>query len=219
MVPVAAPPVSAVQPPAPDPFTDDNFPSALQPETLPKATPAQDSAVVHPEPQTHPTHAVHGSKPAPEPRNQTPEDTVRNYVESWNEGRFAAEYRTLSRTSRVLPLEEYCQRRRSLQAAQIQTQGKATRQEIGKFDSVSMDGEHAHVEITRLDRSPSGTHCFAEHFTLIQEDGEWRIMSLRQGEERRNPVTPPKGRVMKADDFAGKEKHLKRHQPVGSERE
>jgi len=159
------------------------------------------------------------SKPVSEPQNLSPEDTVRHYVESWNEGRFAAEYRSLSKRSRVLPLEEYCQRRRSLQAAQIQTHGKTTRQEIGKFDSIAIDGEHAHVEITRIDRAANGTHCYAEFFTLIHEDGEWRIKTLRQGEERRNPVAPPRGRIMKADDFAGREMNIKRHHPAKTDRE
>jgi len=205
--------------PAPDPFADDNFPSALHPESHPKGPSPQAHPVSPKGAEVHPSHGVHGSKTPVEPRNQTPEETVRHYVESWNDGRFAAEYRSLSKRSRVLPLEEYCQRRRSLQAAQIQSHGKSTRQEIGKFDSVAIDGEHALVEITRIDRTANGVRCYAEYFTLIVEDGEWRIKTLRQGEERRNPATPPKNRIMRADDFAGREQHLKRRQAAGTDQE
>lgn len=204
---------------SPDPFADDNFPHTQVPASIPRPAPAHGYDVARTEAETHAIHGDHPGRTGTEPRNQTPEETVRHYVESWNDGRFAAEYRSLSKKSRVLPLEEYCQRRRSLQATQIQSQGKSTRQEIGKFDSVSIDGEHAHVEITRIDRGATGTHCYAEHFTLIHEDGEWRIKSLRQGEERRNPITPPRGRVMKADDFLGREQHLKRHHSTTTERE
>ncbi len=216
--PATIPSAITTQPLAPDPFADDNFPSARQAGSSSKAS-AHGAPLAPKEAEVHSPHAIHAPKPVTEPKNQTPEETVRHYVESWNDGRFAAEYRSLSKRSRVLPLEEYCQRRRSLQAQQIQTHGKSTRQEIGKFDSIAIDGEHAHVEITRIDRAPNGTRCYAEYFTLIHEDGEWRIKTLQQGEERRNPIAPPKNRVMKVDDFSGRGQHLKHHHSTGSEKE
>lgn len=124
------------------------------------------------------------------------------------------EYRALSRNARMLSLEDYCQRRKILQAQQMQTFGKITHQEVGKFDSVKIMGDQAEVEITRVDRSPQATHCYAQHFVLAQEDGEWRIVSSRQGEERKNPSRPQTSRVMRADDFVGRQDNLKKKEPA-----
>jgi hypothetical protein len=62
------------------------------------------------------------------------------------------------------------------------------------------------VEITRIDRTPGGAKCFGQHFHMILEEGFWKIQRSEDGETRKNPVKPQKGRVMKAGDFLGKSK-------------
>ena len=52
---------------------------------------------------------------------------------------------------------------------------------------------------------PSGQSVIA-NIDLILEDGFWKIQRSEDGEIRKNPIKPQKGRVMKAGDFQGKSK-------------
>jgi hypothetical protein len=143
-------------------------------------------------------------------KEMTPQTVVWEYLQAWNESRFAVEFKHLARKNRTLSLEDYCERRRAVKAAQIGMYGKATVQEIARMDSYRIEGEDAEVEITRLDRTNKGIRCYAQFFELRKEEGVWRIRMVRDGEERRNPTVPPKGRTMKAGDFAGKENEVKK---------
>jgi anti-anti-sigma regulatory factor len=198
-----------------DPFADDNFPSAQAPPPPPKPAPppVAKRARVTPPPAPAPApHPEPAPAPAPpkEPKHLGPDDVVRNYLEAWNLGRFVEEFNCLSKRNRILALEDYCIRRRAVRAQQVHTYGKTTVQEIGRIDSVAVEGDHANVELTRVDRTPLGNQCYAEFYTLVLEDGEWRIRHSEKGEERRNPITPPRNRIMKADTFQGKEDSLKK---------
>ncbi|NUN95854.1 MAG: STAS domain-containing protein [Candidatus Omnitrophica bacterium] len=226
-------PVEPIAPPLPslDPFADVNFPSVqAEPAPAPVAPPAprpsgrpkqptRTSFVFDPPPsivvpEKHEEESTASSAAAPaereEKKNLTPEEVVRHYLAGWNEGRFAVEYRLLSKKSRTLSMEEYCNRRRALRAQQLQTHGKSTIQEIGRVDQVAIEGDHAQVEITRVDRTPLGAMCYAQHFSLALEDGEWRIRHSEVGEERKNPIPPATNRTMKADAFLGKEREIKK---------
>jgi anti-anti-sigma factor len=222
-----------------DPFADDNFPSAQTPHWV-DAAPPQAKAPPKPHPRTEitiePPKPVRTaprppSKPAKKPPGRapmapvsdslpaneiseekppSPEDVVRSYLESWNTSRFVDEYNCLAKKNRTLPVEDYCARRKAVKTQQVHAYRKYTIQEIGRVDSVSIEGDHANVEITRVDRTPFGTRCYAEFFTLVREDGAWRIRMSEDGEERRNPIAPPKNRIMKAGEFFGKERGLRK---------
>lgn len=210
------PPLPATPDLPSDPFADDNFPSSQHPVKVATSPPANHVSSHVVKPTAAPPPALPPVVPPIEriEKNLTPEDTIRHFIEGWNEGRFSMEFRVLSRSSRMLSLEEYCQRRRTLQAQQVQTYGKITRQEIGKFETVKVSGDRAEVEITRVDHTPQGIHRYAQYFNLALEDGEWRIISSRQGEERRNSTQPQRARVTRADDFVGREQGLKKKEPA-----
>ena len=205
---VSSPPAAepaAVEVPPPAPVAPPPAPSEPEPPPPPPAAP--------PPPPPVPERTA----PAPAPVAETetpavlePEDVVREYLEGWNEGRFAVEYKHLSKDNRSLPVEDYCERRRAVKATQITTYGKSTVQEVARVDSSRINEDNARVEITRLDRTPRGTRCYAQLYTLKKEDDVWRIRMVEDGEERTNPTVPPKDRKMNADDFTGRERELKK---------
>jgi len=196
--PSKSPPMNAVPPPVEET-------SAPEPPIAPPAPPTEAP------PPAAEAPPVPLPPPVPEePEFLEPEDVIRQYLEGWNEGRFAVEYKHLSKENRTLPVEDYCERRRAVKATQITTHGKSTVQEVAHVDSTRINGDNAGVEITRLDRTPHGTRCYAQQYTLKKEEGFWRIRMVEDGEERRNPTVPPKGRKMNAGNFASKERELKK---------
>lgn len=190
---------------ADDPFAVDNFPSSKTPPQ-PASTPKMPDPV-HREPPRAPEPPPVQAPPAPKPPADTPDQVVKNYVHAWNEGNFLKEYQCLASRNRAFSEADYVSRRQALRSSQGQRHGgKATLQEVARVDSCAIDGIHATVEITRVDRTPSGTVCYGQHYHLILEDGIWRIQKSEDGEMRKNPTKPQKGRVMKAGDFLGKSK-------------
>jgi len=220
--------------PSDDPFEEEFFPSTVRtpvepappppPVKAPQPPPTQqartdpviESGPVPREPTPFPptphqapeTKAHEEPKPKEEPKiAETPEVVVRKYVEAWNHGEFGREYHYLAARNRAFNEADYVSRRQSLRTAQMQRHGgKITRQEVARVDSCAIDGMHSTVEITRVDRTPLGAMCYCQHFHLVLEDGFWKIQRSEDGELRKNPTKPQKGRVMKAGDFLGKSK-------------
>lgn len=199
-----------------DPFADDNFPSAQVPVEPPRPEPVRHPS---PPPQAHAPAPPVAAPPSPPPapalgpqdiKLLKPDEVVRQYLSAWNEGRFGMEYECLSRKGHQLMREDYCERRKAVRAQQIHTFGKVTVQEIARVDSVAIEGDHAHVEITRVDRTPTGSRCYEQTFSLIKEKDSWKIVKSEIGEERKNPISPPKNRTMKATDFMGRETQIKK---------
>ncbi|MCA9418491.1 MAG: hypothetical protein KC917_19605, partial [Candidatus Omnitrophica bacterium] len=58
----------------------------------------------------------------------------------------------------------------------------------------------------QVDRTPAGANCYGQHYHLVLEEGFWKIQRSEDGEPRKNPIKPQKGRVMKASDFLGRTK-------------
>jgi len=198
---------------APDPFADDNFPSATEGSggSVPQsAVGSSPDPPPHPVPQDPPdTLGSAIPLPKPEPKSLVPDEVVRRFVESWNENRFDLEYDCMATKNQVFSKEEYFARRRTLKNSQTEKHRRPTHQKLALVDSTSIQGDHATVEITRLDRTPQGVKCYAQHFTLIKEEDGWKIHHVETGGEKKNPTIPPKDRKMKADDFLGKSSHIK----------
>ncbi|MCA9427335.1 MAG: STAS domain-containing protein [Candidatus Omnitrophica bacterium] len=192
-----------------DPFAVDNFPSSTEPRPEPKAdipTPEEPPvAVVPPAPPKAPV-----PEPPPQPKREpadTPDQVVRKFVQAWNEGDFQKEYQSLSARNRAFSESDYVARRQSLRADQKKKfGGKTSVQEVARVDSCAIEGIHATVEITRVDRTPAGANCYGQHYHLVLEEGFWKIQRSEDGEPRKNPIKPQKGRVMKASDFLGRTK-------------
>jgi anti-anti-sigma factor len=227
-----------------DPFADTNFPSSTQgtggepplrmEPAPPPAPPKKKKAKAAPPPLEPPEPVAEEEvpdqpelpveapeqQPAPtaavrvEPEPLTPMEVVRNFVEAWNDGNFAAEYDLLSSQSKAFDREDYCSRRRALRNVQFEKYGRATKQGIAEEDGHSIQQNLASVEITRLDRTPKGVRCYAQHYKLAHEDGHWKIQNVRDGESRRNPTAPPKGRKLNASQFFGKSKDIKGKPPT-----
>ena len=149
-----------------------------------------------------------------EPEPLSPMQVVREFVEAWNEGRFAVEYDLLSSQSKAFDRDDYCARRRALRNLQFERYGRATRQGIAKEDAHSIQQNVASVEITRLDRTPNGIRCYAQHYKLLHENGHWKVQTVRDGESRKNPTNPPQGRKMSASEFFGKSRNIKGKPPT-----
>ena len=203
--------------PMDDPFSESNFPSAVEtdaPTHADEVTPPPVEETVESETQTHilPTPSPAPVFDAPTPvvkkessQSVTPEVVVKQYVEAWNQGDFEKEYQLLSSRNRAFSEVDYVRRRQSLRSIQMEKfNGRTTHQEVARVDSSAIDGIHATVEITRVDRTPLGSKCYGQYFHLILEEGFWKIQRSEDGETRNNPIKPKKGRVMKAGDFLGK---------------
>jgi hypothetical protein len=189
-----------------DPFADDNFPSSqeiLPPEPYQVAQPTPSKPMHFPAADAPPPPA-----PAPQPVPLKPEEVVKKFVEAWNGGRFDWEFECLSSQNRGLSSDEYFSRRRLLKNAQVEKYGRATHQTVHSVDSSSIQDDHATLLITRLDRTPRGARCYEQMFHLKKEKQEWKVIRVEDGEEKKNPTVPPKGRTMKAGDFLGRAKNL-----------
>lgn len=194
--PARVEPIEPLEPVVADDVPDEPEPPIPIPEPKPQPAPAPSAAVrVEPEPLT-------------------PMEVVRNFVEAWNDGNFAAEYDLLSSQSKAFDKEDYCSRRRALRNIQFEKYGRATKQAIAEEDGHSIQQNVASVEITRLDRTPKGARCYAQYYKLLNEEGHWKIQHVRDGEARKNPTTPPKDRKLNASQFFGKSKDIKGKPPT-----
>ncbi|MCA9449785.1 MAG: hypothetical protein KC931_21875, partial [Candidatus Omnitrophica bacterium] len=174
-----------------------------------------------PPPPSKPIHFPAGdappaAPPAPKPKPLRPEEVIKKFVEAWNGGRFDWEFDCLSSETRGLSSDEYFSRRRSLKNAQVEKFGRATHQTVHSIDASSIQDQHATLRITRLDRTPRGARCYEQTFHLKKEKLDWKVIRVEDGEEKKNPTVPQKGRTMKAGDFHGRAKNLedrKRNKP------
>jgi len=151
--------------------------SAAKPSPLPpppEVTPVQTAPSLSPAPSKPPSHI-----PSPPARKErSPEDVVRDFVESWNTQNFPLEYQCLAEEmTGGLREQDYVRRR--LQAYQ-DTHGQYQIQSITKVEESSITRQMAKVVILREDKK--GSHITQSRQTFVlrkMAQSRWGIVSVK----------------------------------------
>lgn len=125
--------------------------------------------------------------PAPEPVKpysrmkdfSAPEETVRQFIESWNTQDFDVEYRCLSHTLTLPPLGDYIQSRKSIYQGLAEQLGKGTApQQIAEIRKVEFRFGGVYVECLRKDIIGANQKEYLQEFLLRREEGGWKITKV-----------------------------------------
>jgi hypothetical protein len=125
--------------------------------------------------------------PAPEPATPysrmksltPPEETVRQFIESWNTQDFAIEYRCLSHTLPLPPLGDYIQSRKSIYQGLTEQLGKGTApQQVAEIKKVEFRSGGVYIECLRKDLLGQEEKVYQQEFLLRREEGGWRITKV-----------------------------------------
>jgi hypothetical protein len=125
--------------------------------------------------------------PAPEPTTPysrmkglpPPEETVRQFIESWNIQDFATEYHCLSHTLPLPPLGDYIQSRKSIYQGLAEQIGKGIApQQVAEIQKVEFRFGGVYVECLRKDFVGNDKKEYLQEFLLRREEGGWKITKV-----------------------------------------
>ncbi|MFB3897947.1 MAG: hypothetical protein ACE14V_16780 [bacterium] len=125
--------------------------------------------------------------PAPEPAKPysrmknlpPPEETVRQFIESWNTQDFITEYHCLSHTLPLPPLGDYIQSRKSIYQGLAEQIGKGVApQQVAEIKKVEFRTGGAYIECLRKDILGNEKKEYLQEFLLRREEGGWKITKV-----------------------------------------
>lgn len=109
-----------------------------------------------------------------------PEETVRQFIESWNSQDFATEYHCLSHTLPLPPLGDYIQSRKSIYQGLAEQIGKGTApQQIAEIKKVEFRTGGVYIECLRKDLLGKEEKEYQQEFLLRREEGGWKITRVQ----------------------------------------
>ena len=106
-----------------------------------------------------------------------PEDVVTLFVEAWNTQTFEKEYECLSTRLAFTNQQDYVQRRRGYWA-ELNSR-ETNHQNVQKVTSKKVKDNIAQVEIIRIDTEGKIRRMSKVSYTLIQQDGKWKINAVK----------------------------------------
>jgi hypothetical protein len=154
------------------------------PEPPPAETPAPEPL---PEPiiEETPEPPMAARVVEPEPPEETPEDCIRCFIESWNRQKFDDEYDCLADRLRATPQKEYVRARHYAYADAMKfgKNGSLPTQELGAILSVKIEGDTARVICEKIEKYGRFPKTYQQKYILVKKDGAWKISNVQTREK------------------------------------
>ncbi len=118
------------------------------------------------------------AEPAFSPRDASPEEVVKAFIQSWNEEEFGIEYQCMDATlTGGLEANEYMARRR---AVYMQENGRNHRQMMQKIIRQQRTEDQATLVVERKDTTGSHSVLSTQEYKLKKTEDGWKISGVRK---------------------------------------
>ncbi len=121
----------------------------------------------------------------PPAKEETPEEVVKTFIESWNKQDFDKEYKCLGKKLRMVPYMDYVKSRHYTYAemANQASNGSLPTQHLGEILSSRNDGTTARVICNKIDKSGNTEKLYQQRYLLEKEDNAWKIVDVQTREK------------------------------------
>lgn len=160
-----------------DPFVvSESVPGQPAPAVAPPPEPVIKEAAPEPVEDSNPI------KDTPEPvKEETPEDVVRTFIESWNKQDFEKEYRCLGKKLRLIPHMDYIKSRHFTYAEIVNQShnGSLPTQHLDEVLSSRNDGTTARIICNKTEKSGNSEKHYQQRYILERQDNAWKIVDVQ----------------------------------------